>query len=302
MSVDGSLGWRTFLVFAIFAGGIIGLSNGVVLSDGGDLSSITAILFCVFCQFLLAGSEFGIPVSGPQWALSLMWFVYFAAPLSTVILGAERLVQIIEKENWKVSSFKNHYVIFGYDAISASYLRRLRSRDQKSRIILVDDRLEPPQKRDLANRFSLIAIDGTASLQTLSENLRLQFAKKVCIFQDADFDAFDSATFILQKWPELEGKIIVQSGDLRFVRSLKNSDLSRRCVLFNSYNLAASVLVSSALITHFKESPETDLVVIAGYGRFGQSMLALLHEKASSSVRQVVIIDQDAETQVSIAK
>ena len=102
MSVDGSLGWRTFLVFAIFAGGIIGLSNGVVLSDGGDLSSITAILFCVFCQFLLAGSEFGIPVSGPQWALSLMWFVYFAAPLSTVILGAERLVQIIEKENRKV--------------------------------------------------------------------------------------------------------------------------------------------------------------------------------------------------------
>ena len=101
---------------------------------------------------------------------------------------------------------------------------------------------------------------------------------------------------------KLEGKIIVQSGDLRFVRSLKNSDLSRRCVLFNSYNLAASVLVSSALITHFKESPETDLVVIAGYGRFGQSMLALLHEKASSSVRQVVIIDQDAETQVSIAK
>ena len=302
MSVDGSLGWRTFLVFAIFAGGIIGLSNGVVLSDGGDLSSITAILFCVFCQFLLAGSEFGIPVSGPQWALSLMWFVYFAAPLSTVILGAERLVQIIEKENWKVSSFKNHYVIFGYDAISASYLRRLRSKDQKSRIILVDDRLEPPQKRDLANRFSLIAIDGTASLQTLSEDLRLKFAKKVCIFQDADFDAFDSATFILQKWPELEGKIIVQSGDLRFVRSLKNSDLSRRCVLFNSYNLAASVLVSSALITHFKESPETDLVVIAGYGRFGQSMLALLHEKASSSVRQVVIIDQDAETQVSIAK
>ena len=302
MSVDGSLGWRTFLVFAIFAGGIIGLSNGVVLSDGGDLSSITAILFCVFCQFLLAGSEFGIPVSGPQWALSLMWFVYFAAPLSTVILGAERLVQIIEKENWKVSSFKNHYVIFGYDAISASYLRRLRSKDQKSRIILVDDRLEPPQKRDLANRFSLIAIDGTASLQTLSEDLALQFAKKVCIFQDADFDAFDSATFILQKWPELEGKIIVQSGDLRFVRSLKNSDLSRRCVLFNSYNLAASVLVSSALITHFKESPETDLVVIAGYGRFGQSMLALLHEKASSSVRQVVIIDQDAETQVSIAK
>lgn len=302
MSVDGSLGWRTFLVFAIFAGGIIGLSNGVVLSDGGDLSSITAILFCVFCQFLLAGSEFGIPVSGPQWALSLMWFVYFAAPLSTVILGAERLVQIIEKENWKVSSFKNHYVIFGYDAISASYLRRLRSKDHKSRIILVDDRLEPPQKRDLANRFSLIAIDGTASLQTLSEDLRLQFAKKVCIFQDADFDAFDSATLILQKWPELEGKIIVQSGDLRFVRSLKNSDLSRRCVLFNSYNLAASVLVSSALITHFKESPETDLVVIAGYGRFGQSMLALLHEKASSSVRQVVIIDQDAETQVSIAK
>lgn len=302
MSVDGSLGWRTFLVFAIFAGGIIGLSNGVVLSDGGDLSSITAILFCVFCQFLLAGSEFGIPVSGPQWALSLMWFVYFAAPLSTVILGAERLVQIIEKENWKVSSFKNHYVIFGYDAISASYLRRLRSKDQKSRIILVDDRLEPPQKRDLVNRFSLIAIDGTASLQTLSENLRLQFAKKVCIFQDADFDAFDSATLILQKWPELEGKIIVQSGDLRFVRSLKNSDLSRRCVLFNSYNLAASVLVSSALIAHFKESPETDLVVIAGYGRFGQSMLALLHEKASSSVRQVVIIDQDAETQVSIAK
>ena len=278
------------------------MSNGVVLSDGGDLSSITAILFCVFCKFLLAGSEFGIPVSGPQWALSLMWFVYFAAPLSTVILGAERLVQIIEKENWKVSSFKNHYVIFGYDAISASYLRRLRSKDQKSRIILVDDRLEPPQKRDLANRFSLIAIDGTASLQTLSENLRLQFAKKVCIFQDADFDAFDSATFILQKWPELEGKIIVQSGDQRFVRSLKNSDLSRRCVLFNSYNLAASVLVSSALITHFKESPETDLVVIAGYGRFGQSMLALLHEKASSSVRQVVIIDQDAETQVSIAK
>ena len=73
-------------------------------------------------------------------------------------------------------------------------------------------------------------------------------------------------------------------------------------MLFNSYNLAASVLVSSALITHFKESPERDLVVIAGYGRFGQSMLALLHEKASSSVRQVVIIDQDAETQVSIAK
>lgn len=297
-----SLGWRTILVATIFSCGVIALSSGVVLSDGGDLDDFTAVLFCVFCQFLLAGSEFGVPTSGPPWAVNLMWFVYFSAPLTSIALGAERLLLVLEKDNWKISSIKNHYVIFGHETITEGYLRRLRSTNSGDSVIVVDDRFSAATKKDLSNRFDLTCIDGSVAMHTLAEDLRLEHAKKICIFSGAEFETLSAATSFLTKWPALKGKIIVQNSDLRFLRSLKNTSLSKRCILFNSYNLAAATLVSSALTNHFKNSPERDLVVIAGYGRFGQSMLMLLNEMAAPSIKRVVIIDTDIEKQVSIAR
>ena len=54
------------------------------------------------------------------------------------------------------------------------------------------------------------------------------------------------------------------------------------------------------LLTHFADTTPKDVVVIAGFGRFGQSVLEELQAHASDEVLQVAVVDIDADRRVLV--
>ena len=63
---------------------------------------------------------------------------------------------------------------------------------------------------------------------------------------------------------------------------------------FETNRLAAEELVESQLLPHFIDSDGKDSVVLAGFGRFGSSLLYRLQETCSDDLKSVMIIDHDA--------
>ena len=78
------------------------------------------------------------------------------------------------------------------------------------------------------------------------------------------------------------------------MREMAESSVARECEIFNSHEFAAMHLVREHLLGHFHSTPYRDLVVLAGFGRFGQTVLHQLQQHAKGSFGHVVIIDEHA--------
>ncbi|NQY64031.1 MAG: hypothetical protein HRT38_09930 [Alteromonadaceae bacterium] len=68
------------------------------------------------------------------------------------------------------------------------------------------------------------------------------------------------------------------------MRSMAQSHVAQKCINFNSYQLAASALVKQHLICHFLKTKPKDVVVIAGFGLFGQTILEELQRNATKEI------------------
>ena len=101
--------------------------------------------------------------------------------------------------------------------------------------------------------------------------------------------------------PGIGQRIIIHCGNLRFMRAMQNTRVTRNCHTFNSYHLAASGLVRSHMLHRFQETRDKDVVILAGFGRFGQTILEELQRCAIEELDTVVIVDNDAHRRVLIA-
>jgi len=106
----------------------------------------------------------------------------------------------------------------------------------------------------------------------------------------------------LAQFPRLQSRIVLRCHNLRFMRALQETSIARQCVTFNSYNLAASGLVRDHLLDHFHKTELPDVVVIAGFGRFGQTVLEEMQAHAGQEISTVALIDIDATRRVLVAE
>jgi len=131
--------------------------------------------------------------------------------------------------------------------------------------------------------------------------LRLSRAQRVILASDNDFDNFEAASKILEQRPELGSRLLVHCNKLRFMRSISNSHVVRACIVFNKYNLAARHLVKTEMMAHFNSTENLDVVVLAGFGRFGQTVFEELQMKALGEIYQISILDVDADRRILVA-
>jgi hypothetical protein len=82
---------------------------------------------------------------------------------------------------------------------------------------------------------------------------------------------------------------------------LKDTRVARECTTFNQFELAATQLARKQMMQRFNETAHRDTVVLAGFGRFGQSILEQLERNASGAFNHVAIIDREAKQQALIA-
>lgn len=296
------ISWRWWAAAILFLLGFCGLLAGVGVSERPGVADSTPLTKAYYTLglFVVGGLDIGTPQGGPWLARTALWVAYFGAPLLTASAVIEALIKVISPGRWLLRRLTNHIIIFGSGRLTLSYLRLLQRTSPHIKVVVVDEDFDLVREQELRQKFNATTLVGDLTHRYLLRNLRLNKARRVLLLGDNDFQAFEAATRILQISPRLEGKVILHCHNLRFMRSVQNTNLAARCEIFNTYNMAATGLVHAHLIEHFAKTASRDTVVMAGFGRFGQSVLEELHTHAADEIASVAVIDADADRRVLV--
>jgi Trk K+ transport system NAD-binding subunit len=298
------IGWRWWAAAGLFMCGFAGLLAGTSLTERPDVvaSGWLTKAYYALGFFVVGGLDLGTPSGGPVWARTILWLAYFGAPLLTASAVIEAVIQVITRDRWHLRRIQNHTIVFGSGRLTISYLRLLQRNAPQTKVIVVDSEFDPVREQELVQKFNAITLVGDLTHEYLLQKLRLDKARRVLLFGDNDFQAFEAAQRILQIAPRLQGNLILHCHNLRFMRSLQHTQLAAQCDTFNTYHLAATGFVRDHLIDHFHRTQSRDVVVMAGFGRFGQSVLEELQTIAAEEIEHVAVIDIDADRRVLVAE
>ena len=133
------------------------------------------------------------------------------------------------------------------------------------------------------------------------KKLRVGYASRIFLFEENSLSSYETAAALLSMQEDLGNRIVIHCNSLRFMRAMENTRVAKQCFTFNAYHMAANGLVRNRMLAHFRETKSKDVVVIAGYGRFGQSVLEELEVTATTELDTVVVIDVDADRRVLVA-
>ena len=186
-------------------------------------------------------------------------------------------------------------MVIGCGHLAMLYLERLRRHNPRQPVLVVEKRPDKPNAEVAAVRYRAEVLYGDASNEAVLNSLRLQHADRVVLLTGNDFVNLDTAARICQKVPRLASSVLLHVGDTRLRKAVDKQDVLGGCTTFNSHERAASHLVQEKLLPHFHSTEARDIVVLAGFGRFGQTVLDHLQRLAEGRFGTVVLVDLDAE-------
>lgn len=293
--------WRGLILSAVIAFGVIAMQAGADVSDrpGMPEAGFLTQLYYVLGLFVLGGLDVGVPDRGPQWAQALLWFVYFAAPAVTTSALVEAVLRAVRPHALK-RRLRGHIVIGGCGRLAMLYMRKLRERDRKSPVVVVERSLDNPYIHAAEANYDVTLVHADMSSVTLLDSLKLADARRVLLFSGDDHQNLDTAARIVSIAPQLKHRVVAHVSDLRLLRVIESRQILEGVRLFNSYRTAARHLVSTLLVPHFHATAGRDTVVLAGFGRFGQTVLHELQSHALNLFERVMIVDLHADRLVHV--
>ena len=296
--------WRWSAALTLFLFALGGFLSGVSLTERPEVaqSGLLTKAYYSLGLFVVGGLDIGTPTGGPLLARCLLWIAYFGAPILTASAVIEAVARILSPRPWQLRRIHHHVVIVGTGAMTDSYLRMLRRHHPRRPVVVVDEHIELIRRQELQQTFNATVVTGDITHEFLITALRLHRARKVVLLGESDFQSYEAASRMLTKYPRLAGRIVLRCHNLRFMRALQETAVARQCLTFNSYQLAAAGLVRDHLIDHFHQTSERDAVVIAGFGRFGQTTLEELQAHAQLEISTVALIDSDATRRLLVAE
>ncbi len=300
---DPELSWKSWTAIIIFGCGFFALVAGVGVSDRPAVPEADLLTKAYYALglFVLGGLDLGTPTTGPLYGRVLLWVAYFAAPVWTASAVFETILSALRPPAWHVRSIKNKIIILGGGELTLGFLNRITAGGNSRRVIVIADETKHPQLGALRSyrgiRVFLVSGDQMHRLRRYP----LHEAHRFLLLSENDQINFEVASILLDQDPALGPKIVYHISNLRFLRVLKDTRVVRQCTTFNEYELAATQLARKQLMQRFNDTEHRDTVVLAGFGRFGQSILEQLERHASGAFSHVAIIDLDAEQQALIA-
>lgn len=297
------LQWRILIPLGIFACALLGFELGVSTTERSDIESSGLLVKAYYSLslFVVGGVDLGTPVGGSAFARALLWFAYFAAPAFTASTVMSALLMALAPKSWQVRRLRNHIVIVGDGPLTISYLRALRI-NNKTKVMVVSSNPDSLQADHYREAFGAIVVAGDIAQPHCFKHFRIEYAARVFLFEDSSLACYETAAALLSMQPDMGDRIVIHCSRLRFMRSMENTKVAEQCFTFNAYHLAAKGLVRNRMLQHFKETKSKDVVVLAGFGRFGQSVLEELKATATSELDTVVVIDVDADRRILVAE
>jgi Trk K+ transport system NAD-binding subunit len=300
---DPELSWKSWSAIIIFSCGFAGLVVGVGVTERPGVSEAELLTkaYYAFGLFVLGGLDLGTPTGGPLYGRILLWVAYFGAPIWTASAVLETILHALRPPVWRVGSVKNKIVITGGGELTLGFLSRIAASGNARRVIVIVEDSQHPRIGELRSYRGVRVFVVSGDQMHRMRHYPLHKASKFLLLSEKDEINFEVASILLDSDPELGPKIVYHVSNLRFLRVLADSRVVMQCTTFNQYELAATQLAREQLMRRFNDTEYRDTVVLAGFGRFGQSILEQLERHASGAFSRVAIIDLNAEQQALIA-
>ena len=291
--------WRiAFLVLALGLG-LWGMCSGVSLSERElgpfDWSLAEFGMRLYYALSLFGGVDLGVPSAGPVWASRGLWVAYFMAPMVTLSAVFEAALRLINSQDRRMRRLRDHVVVCGGGRLARLYIQRLRELDAHVSVVLIERDANKALLRELSEVYRVEILIGDIASDDVLAQARLARAQRVVLVTGDDFTNLDAAARIVRDTPGLRGRIITHVADLAFLHAIPQAVKDDGYETFNSLESAAIHLVEQRLIAVFAATEARDLVVLAGFGRFGQTVLQELESRAGDRFGTVIIIDIEAE-------
>lgn len=282
--------------------GMIGLAGGVELSERpgiGD-SSWWVRLYYLLGLFVFGGLDLGVPEGGAAWARGLLWISYFGSPAITTSAIVEGVLRILRPEAWRIWTLRGHVVVAGCSRVAQLYMARIRRHRRGGRLLVIERSAESPHLQAMAEEPRTDVLLGDISSEVVLRSLRLSQARAVYLLTGDDYANLDAASRICRMCPRLTEHIVVHVSDIQLLRLIEQRNLLPGVRKFNGYRTAAIYLVQGILLPHFRLTQGLDTVILAGFGRFGQTVLRELQQDAEGLFQTVVLIDLEAQLRADV--
>jgi Trk K+ transport system NAD-binding subunit len=300
---DADLSWKSWSAITIFFCGLVGFAMGVDVSERPGIPEADFFTKAYYSLglFVLGGLDLGTPAGGPLLGRILLWVAYFGAPIWTASAIFETILHALRPPVWHVRRIKNKIVIFGGGELTLAFLDRMSAVGNARRAVVIVDESMHPYVDQLRSYHGVRVFVTSGEQMHRLRRYPLQKAHKFLLLSERDDINLELASLLLEQDPDLGPKIVYHVSNLRLLRVLQDTRVVQQCTTFNQYELAATQLAREQLIKRFNATEHRDTVVLAGFGRFGQSILEQLERHASGAFSRVAIIDLHAEQRALIA-
>lgn len=243
--------------------------------------------------FVLGGMDLGMPTGGPPTARALLWVSYFLGPLVTTTAVAEGVLRVMRPESVRRARLRHHIVLIGLDRVGMRYLDAVREVDPERWVLAVDTDLN--HRSALADRLDRRTLFAHRDVTEPRQRpfLRLEHADGVIVASGDDLVNLEVAWELASAYPTLP--ICALVGDIGLRRGSESVRRTGSPTLFNMHRMVAAHLYRTGLQAHFQNTQGLDTVVIAGFGRFGQTIAEYLHHEAFPELSQIVVVDLHAQ-------
>ena len=295
--------WLSAGALFFFFSALVGFESGVVVSERPEIaaSGLLTKAYYSLSLFVVGGVDLGTPIGGPPVGRILVWLAYFGSPILAAWGLIGTLLRALAPQSWQLRRLKNHIIVVGDGELALSYLRALREHDRKIKVVVVTSTGEQILADELKQTVGAIVVSGDITHEFFLRELKVERAKKILLLDNNSLRSYEAASILINLNPDISKKLVIHCANLRFMRSMKNTRVANSCESFNTYHLAAAGLVRSHMLHRFRETQSKDVVILAGFGRFGQTILEELQRCAADELDTVLIIDKDAHRRVLVA-
>jgi Trk K+ transport system NAD-binding subunit len=305
MKRPASFSWRSIAALGFFVAGIVAFATGASVSERPDVTGagLLAQAYYSLSLFVVGGAELGTPDGGPRASQALLWIAYFGAPILAATTLIDVLLRVLSPHHLQLRRLRHHVIVIGAGELAMSYLRVLRERDPRVPVVVVArQELEPSIADELRESYDAIVMTGDVTHEFCLRQLRVKRARRIMLLSDNSLRSYEAVSVMQKLVPGIGARVVMHCANLRFMRAMQHTAVAKSCETFNSYHLAASGLVRQHLLQRFLDTSGRDIVVIAGFGRFGQTIIEQLQAHALRELETVAIIEKDAVRRVLVAE
>jgi len=289
---------------AVFVLAVFGFAGGADTSNISDMHEQTPLEWVYYAAslFVFGGTDLGTPLPhGPMLPRISLWIAFYLAPLITTTVVADALLSLLRARAAHERALRDHVVVVGSGDLAAAYVAAVQAVDPGRRVLLAEHRSGQVFPEFLAadRPGDPLRLRGNLTQDAVLSALSLDRAHRAVVIGDDDLLNLECAWAVHGMNPALP--VAAHVADLALLRPVNRMARTRRerggargPSVFSTHRIAALQLYDEQLGSHFEHTGARDDVVIAGFGRLGQTFLELLLARAEEEVARVLVVEPGA--------